>query len=326
MRNTAELSYNQKVNKWQAIFNNEVIVQGGTRDYVKTAIESGLNKKAKRLGITKVSIDGLHFGDLPSSEVMVPEVEEFGINERFEFVDETVQMIIDGIIPSVILSGSGGLGKTFQVMKTIKNNGLEDIREVLQPTVNEDGEDDFISEVLGDYITIKGYSTARGLFRTLYENSNKLIIFDDTDSILRDVVAINLLKSALDSYDRRVISWNSENPNSDLPRSFLFIGRVIFISNLPLSKIDQPILSRSISIDLSMTIDQKIERMRTIIDGDEFLPEISKEMKLEALALIDENKANTKELSMRTLISVSKIRAGDKHDWKRLAKYILVNN
>jgi hypothetical protein len=88
------------------------------------------------------------------------------------------------------------------------------------------------------------------------------------------------------------------------------------------NKIDQAIRSRSMMIDLSMTLDQKIERMETIAMADEFLPEYSKTIVQDALALIREIKDECKEISLRTLIAVSKVRASNK-DWKDLASYML---
>jgi hypothetical protein len=130
------------------------------------------------------------------------------------------------------------------------------------------------------------------------------------------------LKGALDSYGKRIISWNADMREEDLPRSFEFTGRVIFISNLDEGKIDQAIRSRSMMIDLSMNTDQKIERMETIALTEEFLPEYSKEIIADALALIREIKEEVKEISLRTLISVSKVRASN-DQWKDLATYML---
>jgi hypothetical protein len=176
------------------------------------------------------------------------------------------------------------------------------------------------------YVTIKGYSTPKGLYRTLFENNNAVIVFDDCDSILKDPVALNLLKGALDSYGKRIISWNAESfgKDDDLPRSFEFKGKVIFISNMDQDNIDQAIRSRSMMIDLSMTDDQKIDRMEFIAKSDEFLPEYDATQKADALALIRELKDEAKEISLRTLISVTKIRAANK-DWKDLAAYVLCN-
>jgi hypothetical protein len=75
-------------------------------------------------------------------------------------------------------------------------------------------------------------------------------------------------------------------------------------------------------IDLSMNTDQKIERMETIALTEEFLPEYSKDVIADALALIREIKEEVKEISLRTLISVSKVRASN-DQWKDLATYML---
>jgi len=88
-------------------------------------------------------------------------------------------------------------------------------------------------------------------------------------------------------------------------------------------KIDQAIRSRSMMIDLSMTNDQKIDRMAHIAMSGEFLPEYDNQVKQDALELIRSIKDEAKEISLRTLIAVSKIRASNK-DWKDLATYMLV--
>ena len=90
-------------------------------------------------------------------------------------------------------------------------------------------------------------------------------------------------------------------------------------------KIDQAIRSRSMMIDLSMTDEQKIDRMAHIAESEEFLPEYTTEIKADALALIREVKDQAKEISLRTLISVAKIRAANPHDYKDLATYVLTN-
>jgi hypothetical protein len=113
--------------------------------------------------------------------------------------------------------------------------------------------------------------------------------------------------------------------DDDLPRSFEFKGRVIFISNLNQDKIDQAIRSRSMMVDLTMNEDQKIERMETIAKSDEFLPEFTVEYKQDALDLIRSLKDDAKEISLRTLISVTKIRASGNKNWKGMATYILCN-
>ena len=128
---------------------------------------------------------------------------------------------------------------------------------------------------------------------------------------------------ALDSYSRRIISWRADIRDEDLPTSFEFKGRVVFISNLSSSQIDQAIITRSMAVDLSMTTQQKIDRMRHILESGEFMPEALKEHKVDAIALIERLKDSVKELSLRTLIQVTKIRANAGSNWANLAEYTI---
>ena len=77
-------------------------------------------------------------------------------------------------------------------------------------------------------------------------------------------------------------------------------------------------------IDLGMTTEQKIQRMRTIMNSPEFLPEIPVQTKEQALDVIIDVKERAKEISLRTLISTSKIAHNGTSNWKALAKYMLI--
>jgi DNA polymerase III delta prime subunit len=242
--------------------------------------------------------------------------EKFDINTRFGFVEKLVTMVASGVQPSAVVTGEGGLGKTYTVTKTLEANGYKDISDLADFQVGA------VINTRKCFTFVKGYSTAKGLYRTLFENNKSIVVFDDCDAVLRDPVALNILKGALDSYGKRIISWNADMRDEDLPRSFNFEGRVIFISNMAQDKIDQAIRSRSMMIDLSMTTTQKIDRMEHISKLDEFLPEYSAEIKADALALIRAIKDDVKEISLRTLIAVAKVRASNK-DWKDLATYML---
>ena len=74
-----------------------------------------------------------------------------------------------------------------------------------------------------------------------------------------------------------------------------------------------------------MTLEQKIERMGSLIAMESFMPEVSMQHKKDALALIDANKKIASEISLRTLIKVTKIRAGGAKNWNKLAEYVLSN-
>jgi hypothetical protein len=169
---------------------------------------------------------------------------------------------------------------------------------------------------------IKGFSTAKGLYRTLFEGTGQVLVFDDCDSVLTDPTALNLLKGALDSYGDRWISWNADMRDEDLPRTFKFTGTIIFISNKDLERLDQAVRSRAMCVDLSMTQAQKIERMEVLVADPEFLEEYSKGFKQDAIDFLRENMNSIKNLSLRTLIATTKIRA-EGGAWKNLAKYVI---
>jgi len=128
--------------------------------------------------------------------------------------------------------------------------------------------------------------------------------------------------AALDSYDKRIVTWNAEGwGESDLPKSFEFTGAVIFISNKPMHKIPQPIISRSAPADVSMTRPEIIARMRQIVKEGEFMHDVDMDIKLEALDFIAShiNNPQVKAINLRTLIAVTTNRRCKPENWQRLS-------
>jgi hypothetical protein len=242
---------------------------------------------------------------------------EFGITERFGFVEQMVNMVSSRTMASAIVSGPGGLGKTHTVLESLRKVGLVDVTELADfevgARVNRSR----------SFRVIKGFSTAKGLFRSLQEGNGMTLVFDDCDSVLKDPVALNLLKGALDSYSDRWISWNADLRDDDLDRTFKFTGQIIFITNRHLDDIDQAVRTRAMCVDLTMTTAQKLERMTTIASSPEFMPEATATEKTEALELLREFMDNVQTLSLRSLIQVVKIRQTAGANWKNFAKYVI---
>ena len=256
-----------------------------------------------------------------NTQLMQMAESSFSINERFGFVSDMVTMLSNGHQASVIVSGPGGLGKSFTVMDALRKSGLQDV------TLLDEADVGSSINTAKTFRVIKGYSTPKGLYRILYENRNSVIVFDDCDSVLKDPVSLNLLKGALDSYSRRVISWRADFKDEDLPNVFEFKGRVVFISNLPSHAMDQAVITRSMAVDLTMTNAQKVERMHHLLEfADDFLPEFEMEHKVDAVLLIEKLVDRIKELSLRTLIQVTNIRkANPNGNWRKLAEYCIAN-
>ena len=282
--------------KFHGLVNGKVVVKSTSRYYVQRQLDG----------------QKLAFRDAPA-----PVESEFGINQRFSFVEQMVDMIVQKTLPSAVITGEGGLGKSYTVLKSLEKNGFKNLTDLSNFEVGAK------VDRSKSYTVVKGYSTAKGLYRTLFENNGMVIVFDDCDSILKDDVAKNLLKGALDSYSKRYISWNADMRDDDLPRSFEFTGSIVFVSNMALEKIDQAIRTRSLVVDLSMTEGQKLERMEVIANSEEFLPEISPVSKSLALEFLKSNVNKIPNMSLRSLIAVTKIANTGNSDWKNLAKYVL---
>jgi hypothetical protein len=234
----------------------------------------------------------------------------WNVNQKFDFLGKLVHLVITEVNPSCVILGDGGLGKTYTVKHQLAKAGL---REGF------------------DFEFFSGTATAAGLYRLLYENNGKLIVFDDCDAVLKDPTAINVLKAALDSYDVRKIAWISSLRVDGLPQSFEFTGRIIFISNLDMARIPEPIVSRSISIDLTMNAEEKIGRMEALLPSLE--PTVSLSDKTEALDLLKAHRSEIKNLNIRTLLKAVRIRKayGNQTDtngeliWSELALFAILS-
>ena len=209
----------------------------------------------------------------------------------FSNLERLTKMVGRGIQPSLVITGGAGLGKTYLVKKTLTDMGLEEAKQ---------------------FVHFKGRATAAGLFVTLYENSDKIIVLDDCDSVFKDVDAVNILKAALDSYDTRKLSYISTKPLKDaygdpVPRHFEFTGKIIFISNISQSKLDDAIKSRSFVSDITMNTKQMFKRIDDLKDDIE--KKIPSEVKDKALQIMKrlEKKYDGVEINLRSFIKACRI-------------------
>jgi len=233
-----------------------------------------------------------------------PVVSEFSPVERFEFISDFTQMIVDGDINSFVLTGSGGIGKTTCVANTLELAGLvEDTPD--QPS--------------GDYIVVKGFSTPRALYETLFTYKDRILILDDADAVFKDPTGANILKAALDDKEKRIISWNSSREDSEIPGRFTYNGRVIFISNKHISDFPQAIVSRSQKVDVTLTTEEIVEIIEHIFEKRN---DITDEVKSEVMEFIKENAEDATDLNIRSAVSLITLRTKfGPAKWKRIAKY-----
>jgi hypothetical protein len=213
---TCYIQWNRHESQWQAIYHGKVVMRNSSRQYggniLLRSIENQTNKKVQLMGIThgtivsedfkipngpeKINVEkivdglkgeSLNFGkhDLAS---------EFSIGERFAILEKFVSSAafmataepdsMEALAANamVTITGSGGLGKTYTTKKVLESHGL-------QRSDDMDIGDIIYGRAKG-YAVISGYTTAKALFRKLWEHREGwVVVLDDADEIVTAKIA-----------------------------------------------------------------------------------------------------------------------------------------
>lgn len=209
----------------------------------------------------------------------------------FQDVEDSVKMLVNGAgFYGVVIAGPGGTGKSYHVEKALNECGLT-------PGA--------------DWIKYKTHMTPAQIYLALLQNYNKIIVFDDCDDALLNKTTANIFKAALETNGKRVIGWNKSDTiqippnmpmsvvkglvNNDkkhrMPSSFTFEGSIIFITNLPIRKVDAAVLTRCDNIDVTL----RREDMAQIIKDQ--LPNIK---------ISGHNRATGEEINIGTNLELKK--------------------
>ena len=262
------------------------------------------------------------------NEKVDSDIEDFdNLNlDIFEIVKANViQLSFNENSRAMIVSGLGGLGKTFDVRATL-------------------------AEFHKEYQYFKGNTTSAGLYELLFRYRKELIVLDDMDDALTDKQSGDILKAVLDTGDERIVSrkvkgyYYPDNMTEEeieekylktgkLPNQFSFTGSVIIITNLTENEIDPVIITRVVHVDVNLTQQEIIERIKKIMP--KMLPNIPLEQKEETLDLMIKL-LNTYEekapLNLRSFYHCINMRFSNDYDvngvklWKILVKNFLVRN
>ena len=246
------------------------------------------------------------------------------LGERFEILNMMTHAVKDGDVRAMIVSGPPGVGKSF---------GVE---EVLS-------KDDLFNQIAGrepNYEVVKGTMSSVGLYAKLYEYSEagSVLVFDDCDGLFYDVLSLNLLKAALDTSERRFISWNTDSRllrNEGIPDRFEFKGSVIFITNIKFAHVRSKGLkehlnaleSRCHYIDLEMDTErEKILRIKQIVENG-MLDKYQFEQCVvdEMVQFVEDNRSRLRELSLRMVLKLADLRKSFPNNWQAMAQTTCMN-
>ena len=226
--------------------------------------------------------------------------ERIAYETQLEHLEALTQMMVAGSSNALFVAGRGGIGKTHTVEKILADMGLQDGNGYFKNT---------------------GSASAAGIYSLFFKHQNDIIFFDDSDDALKDQSARNIFKAATDTKPTRKLVWNKMGPNvvepddfedpqelidaGKIPRYFDFKGKVIFISNLPIDKLDPDgaLRTRAFMIDIDPT-DAEIYEFMEKIAGEFPIPDgmsLSADQRLAVVQMLRSSKskqsANLRKLS-----------------------------
>jgi len=243
------------------------------------------------------------------------------MRQRFDIADEMTRAVKKGDIRAMIMTGPPGVGKSFGVESVLaKHDMFADIAN---------------DSKLKKYEVVKGAMSAIGLYKKLYEFSDKkcILVFDDCDSVLLDDLSLNILKAALDSGKKRTICWNTDSRllrSEGVPNSFEFKGGAIFITNIKFENVKSKKLqdhlaaleSRCHYLDLTIDTErEKILRIEQIVE-DGMLKDYEFEQYTvdEIITFIKDNKKKLRELSLRMVLKLADLKKSMPSNWRAVAE------
>ena len=182
------------------------------REKVKTFLDVDIKEGAK---YCKVQAEKLLDEQIKKAEA---EVEAYNksvtfndnedIDKYYSQIHRAIGKVCKGQSNLVLLAGSGGIGKSVSIKRTLTKCNAE-------------------------YIEFTGDVTEAILFRLLYENNGKIIWFrDNASKLFSGSTATIILKAATETEDARTITKsNYSKQQEDLPDRFLCTCRFIFDFN-----------------------------------------------------------------------------------------------
>lgn len=235
------------------------------------------------------------------------------LTKRFGALDRMTNGILKGVLPALIVSGPPGLGKS---------HGLEVATEAKAK------EDETFT-----FDHIKGSISAVGLYIALWEQRDGgVVILDDCDDAFRDETTLNLLKGALDSADKRILSWRKQAnwlEERGIDDRFEFKGQIVFLTNVdfegivkrgkPGSEHFKALMDRSLYLQLGMkNLKDYMVRIKMIVNGTPMLDKykLDETQKADLMEYIETNKTRFYHLSLRLVHQIALTMANDPTNWR----------
>lgn len=143
--------------------------------------------------------------DLPVEEEKIP------FEEQIDDLVVMTKLLLKGSSNLLLVTGSGGVGKTYNIMNEVKKAGYEefDAEKAFDRMANGDfeSEDVFLVSKKKEYVIVKGSGSPSAVYKAASLARKSLLIIDDADAILGSTEGQNLLKALTDTTPVRKVSW-----------------------------------------------------------------------------------------------------------------------
>jgi hypothetical protein len=146
-------------------------------------------------------------------ELTVEEKEHLATyNKRLRHIRDAVRGVVKQFHCGLFLSGEGGTGKSWTVLRQLKR-------------------------LQANFVLHNSRMTGRGLVDTLNERPSDILVIEDAETLMDDPKAVSVLKSALWSQStrkppERIVTWKAYKTNIKV----VFTGAIIVISNRDLGE------------------------------------------------------------------------------------------
>lgn len=248
--------------------------------------EKGMRDRAAKLGLTDELETFLGMSETNSFEDELKSTEKaldkevFANPETvFEDIEDLLSVVAKGKWRTLVICGMGGIGKTYHVTE-----GPRSLKALLGPAG-------------GKWEYHSGTKAAPfAFYRTLFQERDKIIVFDEADSLLKNPDIVMMLKPILDTSGDNMAAYMAGTENMvgksereirsyceevdaeiaagtpigmgkndvKLPSKFYFEGGMIFISNMRANQIEGAIMSRSIFVDVYLAQQDVMKRIKSI--------------------------------------------------------------
>lgn len=171
-----------------------------------------------------------------------------GLDQFYAPAIRAVDKMCQGYSNLLFLRSRGGCGKSHQVRKELVKNKA-------------------------DFVEVSGNVTEAYLYRLIFENNGKIIWFKDSVRMLQNQTSINLLKSATETENEKVLTKSSySKEQADLPDRFLCKCKFIFdynnIFGTNLKQDFEALTSRGDYLELAFCDDDVMKIMSLIAKED----------------------------------------------------------